>query len=481
MNNISKEYFSATEYAVSRMIEFINGFESEDEYLDKAEEIFPGLICEGNTMFIYFFDLVKCYKKLGYDTDLSKRETLALFLSIYKGLSGEKNHSIDSLDSMIKAGEDVFNESVEIIRMQLPAILDDCEFLFIKILSEIPGYEDAEKHYCILLYRICSIIAKADGTITPRESRWLSRLLMFSESKKGERPYLKLPADRAKTGFAKNIKTGSLIKSSALQELDSLIGLEKVKKEVNTLANFAIVQKKRAEKGLKATPVSMHLVFSGNPGTGKTTVARIMGQIYKDLGLLKTGHLVETDRSALVAEYVGQTAAKTNKIIDSALGGVLFIDEAYSLVSNSKEDFGAEAISTLLKRMEDNRDNLAVILAGYNDKMEEFIASNPGLSSRFSRKIEFEDYCADDLFKIYQIQLDKYDYLITYEAAEEVKEIILDMIERKPSDFGNGRFARNLFERTIESQADRVAFIAEADEATLRTIEFSDVKNTATI
>lgn len=202
--------------------------------------------------------------------------------------------------------------------------------------------------------------------------------------------------------------------SNPLKELEALIGLANVKTEVTNIYNLVKIQKVRATKGLNAPDISYHCVFTGNPGTGKTTVARLVAQIYKQLGILSKGHLIETDRSGLVAEYVGQTAVKTNKIIDSALDGVLFIDEAYSLVQNGGgNDFGLEAIATLLKRMEDNRDRLVVILAGYSDEMKQFIDSNPGLQSRFNRYTHFEDYSADELTSIYEFNLAKFDYQMT--------------------------------------------------------------------
>lgn len=194
-------------------------------------------------------------------------------------------------------------------------------------------------------------------------------------------------------------------------DLNNMIGLSRVKEEIETLRNYVLMKKRREKQGLRSSNISYHCVFTGNPGTGKTTVARLLASIYKDLGVLKKGHLIETDRSGLVAEYVGQTAIKTNSIIDSALDGALFIDEAYTLANGDSNDFGAEAIATLLKRMEDNRDRLVVILAGYSREMENFINSNPGLRSRFNRYIHFDDYTADELYEIFCSIVEKVNIL----------------------------------------------------------------------
>lgn len=253
--------------------------------------------------------------------------------------------------------------------------------------------------------------------------------------------------------------------------LDSLIGLDSVKKEVETLSNFIKIQQKRKERGLKSSTVSYHCVFTGNPGTGKTTVARIVADIYKNLGVLKKGHLVETDRAGLVAEYVGQTAVKTNKIIDSALDGVLFIDEAYSLIGGGESDYGKEAIATLLKRMEDDRDRLVVILAGYTKDMKQFIDSNPGLQSRFNRYIEFPDYTADELYQIFTLNLKKYEYRVTDEAKEKLQLFFENAVANKDVNFGNGRFVRNVFEKVLEHQANRLA--SESNLTTERLSEIS--------
>ena len=242
-----------------------------------------------------------------------------------------------------------------------------------------------------------------------------------------------------------------------MKELNEMIGLSRVKEEVASLRNFVLVQEQRKRQGLKSNNVSYHCVFSGNPGTGKTTVARIVAGIYKDLGILKKGHLVEVQRSDLVAEYVGQTATKTNDKIDEALDGVLFIDEAYTLAEGGQGDFGQEAINTLLKRMEDDRNRLVVILAGYSNEIQHFIDSNPGLQSRFNRYIHFDDYSYEELLRIFIFNLSKNDFKITRDAFYAVGGIVKEQIANKDSKFGNARYIRNMFETVIMKQANRLA------------------------
>lgn len=264
-------------------------------------------------------------------------------------------------------------------------------------------------------------------------------------------------------------------KQNPFKALETLIGLESVKDEVRKLTNFIKIQQLRSNQGLKTSPISYHCVFTGNPGTGKTTVARIIAEIYKELGILSKGHLVETDRSGLVAEYVGQTAVKTNKIIDSALDGVLFIDEAYSLVTGSGNDYGLEAISTLLKRMEDDRDRLVVVLAGYGAEMKTFIDSNPGLQSRFNRYIHFNDYSIDELVDIFKLNVSKHDYTLSDEVADILRTYIDNAVANKDKYFGNARFIRNLFEKTLENQATRLASQGEITKELLQEIKADDI------
>jgi len=263
--------------------------------------------------------------------------------------------------------------------------------------------------------------------------------------------------------------------NNPLSELNSLIGLNAVKEEITKLQNFIKIQLVRKTKGLKLSPISYHCVFTGNPGTGKTTVARIVAKIYKDLGILTKGHLVETDRSGLVAEYIGQTAAKTNKVIDSALDGVLFIDEAYSLAPSSHNDFGHEAIATLLKRMEDDRERLIVILAGYGDEMQNFIDSNPGLQSRFNRYIHFDDYSAEDLFYIFELNLQQHQYKLSESAKNRIKVFFNIAHTNKDKNFGNGRFVRNVFEKTLQNQASRLSQLSNLSKEDLQLIIDEDL------
>lgn len=259
-----------------------------------------------------------------------------------------------------------------------------------------------------------------------------------------------------------------------IAELNGLIGLDTVKKEVESLRNLIKIQAMRAQQGLPNTNMSYHMVFTGNPGTGKTTVARIVAGIYKEIGILKKGHLVETDRAGLVAEYVGQTAPKTNAKIDEALDGVLFIDEAYTLVGEGS-DFGSEAIATLLKRMEDDRSRLVVILAGYTNEIKEFIDSNPGLQSRFNRNIEFEDYSAEELIEIFRSNLKKAQYKIKRDAFEWLQQFIKFKVMTKDENFGNARFIRNIFEKVVQNQADRLAKQSSISNEELTIITIDDV------
>lgn len=258
-------------------------------------------------------------------------------------------------------------------------------------------------------------------------------------------------------------------------QLESLVGLDEVKKDVKNLVNLMKVRRLRQENGLPVPPMSLHMVFMGNPGTGKTTVARLISGLYAAIGVLSKGQLVEVDRSGLVAGYVGQTALKTQEVIKSALGGVLFIDEAYSLSAGGENDFGREAIETILKAMEDHRDDLIVIVAGYDGPMENFLSSNPGLESRFNKYFYFPDYNGEQLMSIFRAQCEKNGYQLTEEADKAAVAMFTKLYEERDDNFGNGRDVRNCFEDMIVRQANRVAVMEEPGKDDLMTVMPEDL------
>jgi stage V sporulation protein K len=294
------------------------------------------------------------------------------------------------------------------------------------------------------------------------------RGLINTDDNKAANPSEELEGD-SESGSKKSI-------DDLLEELNNLVGLEVVKQSVFSILNLIRVNKMREDAGMQVTPVRMHLVFTGNPGTGKTTVARILAAIYRELGLLSKGHLVEVSRHSLVAGYVGQTALKTQEIIDKAMGGILFIDEAYSLARKQSEtDFGSEAIETLLKSMEDERDDLIVIAAGYPEEMAEFITSNPGLESRFTKYLHFEDYNVNDLLKILKLYVTKNGYHLSETAEVKVKEVVEHIYESRGTNFGNARTMRTLFEQLLQLHSNRVIMLASPSEEQLSTLKEEDV------
>lgn len=259
------------------------------------------------------------------------------------------------------------------------------------------------------------------------------------------------------------------------KELEEYIGLSTVKKEVESLINLVTVQKVRKENDLPVSDLSLHMVFSGNPGTGKTMIARFMARVYKCLGILSKGQLVEVDRSGLVAGYVGQTAIKTSEVIQKAMGGVLFIDEAYALTNRGGTDYGQEAVDTLLKAMEDHREDLIVIVAGYTELMEEFVHSNPGLESRFNRFLHFPDYTVQEMLDIFDMRCEKSGYALSEDARDLLKSL-LALYSIDTEGFGNARGVRNLFERAVSAQADRLAKAEQITREELMLLTADDIR-----
>ena len=366
------------------------------------------------------------------------------------------------------------------------------EFRFGIIFGLMNNEFDWVQRYSTLMYRWASLMAKADGVVTAREGEVLARIMKMREFKNEGNVHVSgygdesaavapwrpgggaaAPRNRDAAAPGQSGAAGNL--NEVLSGLDALVGLAPVKREVRKLVSFIQIQKKRKENGLKAAPVSYHCVFTGNPGTGKTTVARIIADVYRELGVVKRGHLVETDRSGLIGEYVGQTAVKTNKIVDATLDGVLFIDEAYSLVQGGQNDYGREAIATLIKRMEDDRERLVVILAGYTDEMRAFIESNPGLRSRFNRYIDFPDYSAAELSAIFLSLAAKSDYRCDDDVRASITDVMERAIRGKDRTFGNARYVRNLFESAIERQAVRLSSVPSVTPGMLQELTLHDL------
>jgi len=332
----------------------------------------------------------------------------------------------------------------ELLRdMKPPGAYLDSLSGFSDILGTIKQAENAAKE---LLIETANDRKEFNGTNKPVKSS------MHKETPQTETP-------QAEETKAEENPAAEKTQEELLEILDALIGLEGIKQSVKSLINYVKIRNLREENELPNPPLSLHMVFSGNPGTGKTTVARILSELYKAIGVLSKGQLVEVDRSGLVAGFVGQTALKTSEVVASALGGILFIDEAYALAPDvgSGNDFGREAIEALLKLMEDHRDDLIVIVAGYNEPMERFITSNPGLESRFNRYFFFEDYNSDELYAIFDVMCVRSEYILTDDAKDYAREHFCLIYEQRDENFGNARHVRNFFENIVTVHSDRVS------------------------
>jgi AAA+ superfamily predicted ATPase len=309
------------------------------------------------------------------------------------------------------------------------------------------------------LFRVAAGMVLADGSIRSDERLFLTNLtyqLLNGDTSRAEQIFSRLESGDEEPVIPTPVKMPKEDLETCLAELTKLAGLANVKGEIESLVRFLEINKAREQHDLKGAAMSLHMVFSGNPGTGKTTVARIVSRIFSALGVLENGHLVETDRLGLVGQYVGHTAKKTDDLVNQSLDGVLFVDEAYALVSGGENDFGREAIDTLVKRMEDFRERLIVIVAGYPDEMKRFIDSNPGLQSRFTIHLNFEDYTAAELVAIFKGFCEKNQYTLAQEAEAALKSRTAAELQSAGRGFGNGRHMRNLFEKAIRKHAVRL-------------------------
>jgi AAA+ superfamily predicted ATPase len=318
-----------------------------------------------------------------------------------------------------------------------------------------------------VLYTYAQCLMKADGSLDADEEERLKRI------------YRLINRGTAVSSTAVAVKEAEPEETldQVMEKINALVGMEKIKEQIATLVNLIKVQKEREERKLPATPLTLHAVFYGPPGTGKTTIARMLGRVYRALGLLKKGQLVETDRAGLVAGYVGQTAINVDNVVQKALDGVLFIDEAYALVPDDigGRDFGQEAINTILKRMEDYRERLVVIVAGYTDEMDRFIKSNPGLKSRFSRYFYFDHYAPEELMRIFDSFCKNAKFTVREDARTAMLALLTALHAKRDRAFGNGRLVRNIFERVVERQANRLASVTPLTDELLCTIKAGDV------
>lgn len=464
--SISRSYFDGAQKMAERLYRYQLAREADKGFTDFVADI--GGLQEVDTLdwghgrnprvsFFLLYELTHDLQHMGHSVRPDSREILPLYLYLNRLLCPSTHLTYDQLDTIYHQLSPSMSSMLQTVAEATCTGQGEGPYgsLMRTVLTE---YDPTKiKEYDDLLFDVFTFISMADGTVSDKERKWLEGLSSANKE-----------VSKGTEGSKAEAQKGE---KPPLEQLNDLIGLDTVKEEVQRLSNFIRIQRMRKERGLKASPISYHCVFTGNPGTGKTTVARIIAGIYRDLGILTKGHLVETDRAGLVAEYVGQTAVKTNKIIDSALDGVLFIDEAYSLVQGGNSDYGSEAIATLLKRMEDDRDRLVVILAGYGDEMRGFIDSNPGLQSRFNRYIHFPDYDAASLADIYLGRARSHDYRLTPEAEDKLHRILRDAVEHKDRNFGNARYVRNLFEKTLEAQATRLSASSTApDDDALQTI-----------
>jgi len=406
---------------------------------------------------------------------LSDNEMLFICMVLSAGEYNTPDGTANFLDEIIKC--DSFPHHLgDVVNRRMDNIISGIEKMHdsagrrLKSLEFLLGY-DLEHNTMFadrmasLFYEYSQCLLKADGVIDGSDEERLKNISDLIRNTK----LTEIPTTEQTPEQEESIE-------QVMEKINELVGMDNIKDEIKSFINFVNIRNEREKRNLPVTPLTLHAVFYGPPGTGKTTIARLLGRAYKALGLLKSGHLVETDRAGLVAGYVGQTAIKTDELVTRAKSGVLFIDEAYTLIpENSSGDFGKESVDTILKRMEDMRDGFAVIAAGYTDEMERFINSNPGLKSRFSRYFYFNHYTPDELVKIFNIFAGNIEFKLNGEADEKLRELITYFHGKRTKSFGNARFVRNVFDKIVQNQADRLAKLTTLTNEILCEVTGDDI------
>lgn len=443
----------------SQIIAICNELNKDDKFIQKINVLVNpnssnGLLFKSQHFFIS--DLIGLYNlKIDNQTEKS-RFALAYYYDALRNNHFADERGISTLNKLVASAE--FKLHLEKIRRENVIISSD-----------------GSQNFSFLTNVLSSIKSDKLSEIKAKLEQFIQFAFDIKTEDKTVSEYLKPKENKVENSkIAKVIENDSLEK--VLAELNELIGLETVKNDVNELINLLEIQKKRTEQGLKNIEITLHTVFLGPPGTGKTSVARLLSRIFKHLGFLSQGQLYETDREGMIAGFVGQTATKVDKAVEESLGGVLFIDEAYALTANSfGNDYGAEAVNTLLKRMEDHRDDLAVVVAGYDEPMKMFIESNPGLRSRFNRFFTFEHFKPEQLLTIFETNCKKSDFILSEDAKEKLSATFDLLYEKKDEGFGNARVVRNLFEKCVQNQANRIVKIKKITPKILKTISEEDI------
>ena len=456
---IKKEDILVLKESSSKLLSFCKELNKDEQFVQYSNALVSK---DANQTGLYkseYFFLSDIVTLIGDKKDLTEKQWFALAY-YYDVLRNEKfvdESAINTLNRLAVSPD--FKQNIQKLLSDSKIIANQKEVQSF-VIESLTGtknakLEEAKKEFKTIAENILGSTSETQAG--------LEKLLENKSVKEPENSAVSLPP-----------KDDSLDKVMA--ELDALIGLEDVKNDIKELINLLEIQKKRKQEGLQNIDIALHTVFLGPPGTGKTTVARLLSRIFKLLGFLSAGQLYETDREGLIAGYVGQTAIKTDKVVDESIGGVLFIDEAYSLNQNTMgSDYGAEAVNTILKRMEDNRDDLAVVVAGYTEPMQLFIESNPGLRSRFNRYFHFDHFKPNELYAIFEASCKRLDFVLTDDAVDKLKETFELLYEKKDEGFGNARVVRNLFEKCVQNQANRVIEIKVITRDVLRALTEEDI------